>query len=276
MRLDELLAEDRVLIMGILNVTPDSFSDGGLYIDIEQAVARGESLEADGADIIDVGGVSTRPFAKPVSAEEEMKRVIPVIKELSRCVSIPISIDTTCASVASKAIEAGAAMINDISALRLDTAMGNLAASADIPIVLMHMQGTPQTMQLHPCYNDVIGEVIDFLSDSINLALNRGIRRENIIVDPGIGFGKTLAHNLMIIKKLSRFSVLGRPILIGASRKAFIGNVLGIDNPSQRDIGTLAVTAVSVMNGANMIRVHDVKRSVEVVRMAEAIKNATK
>jgi dihydropteroate synthase len=260
--------------MGILNVTPDSFSDGGLYTDLDQALAHGESLEADGADIIDVGGVSTRPFAKPVSAEEEMNRVIPVIKKLSQRVSIPISIDTTSANVASKAIEAGAAMINDIGALRLDPAMGDLVASADIPIVLMHMQGTPQTMQLSPYYNDVIGEIIDFLSDSISLALRGGIRRENIIIDPGIGFGKTVVHNLAIIKELARFSVLGRPILIGASRKAFIGEILGIPNPSQRDTGTLAVTAVSVMNGANIVRVHDVKWSVEVVRMAEAIKNA--
>lgn len=275
MRLDQLLATDRVLIMGILNVTPDSFSDGGLYIDLDRAVAHGESLEADGADIIDIGGVSTRPFAEPVSAEEEMKRVNPVIKKLSQRVSIPISIDTTRASVASKAIEAGAVMINDIGALRLDPAMGSLVASADVPIVLMHMQGTPQTMQISPYYNDVIGEIIDFLSGAINLALSRGIRRENIIVDPGIGFGKTVAHNLTIIKELARFNVLGRPILIGASRKAFIGNVLGVDNPSQRDTGTMAVTAISVMNGANIVRVHDVKRTVEVVRMAEAIKNAT-
>jgi dihydropteroate synthase len=262
--------------MGILNVTPDSFSDGGLYIDLDQAVAHGKSLEADGADIIDIGGVSTRPFAAPVSAEEEMKRVIPVIKKLSQRVSIPISIDTTRASVANKAVEAGAVMINDISSLRLDSAMGDLVASADIPIVLMHMQGTPQTMQIRPYYKNVIGEVIDFLSDAVNLALSKGIRRENIIVDPGIGFGKTVAHNLTIIKDLVRFSALGRPILIGASRKAFIGNVLGVDTPSLRDTGTMAVTAVSVMNGANIVRVHDVKRSVEVVRMAEAIKNATK
>jgi dihydropteroate synthase len=275
MILDELLAEARVLIMGILNVTPDSFSDGGLYIDLDSAVAHGESLEAEGADIIDVGGVSTRPFAEPVLAEEEIKRVIPVIKKLSQRVSIPISIDTTRARVASKALEAGAVMINDIGALRMDPSMGDLAACADVPIVLMHMQGNPQTMQLSPYYNDVIGEIIDFLSDAINFALSKGIRRENIIIDPGIGFGKTVVHNLTIIKGLARFNVLGRPILIGASRKAFIGDVLDVDNPSQRDIGTLAVTAVSVMNGANMVRVHDVKRSVDVVRMAEAIKNAT-
>ena len=276
MRLDELLAEARILIMGILNVTPDSFSDGGLYIDLDRAVAHGEFLEANGADIIDVGGVSTRPFAEPVSAEEEMKRVIPVIKKLSQRVSIPISIDTTSARVAIKALETGAVMINDISSLRMDPSMGDVVACADVPIVLMHMQGTPQTMQIAPYYNDVIQEIIDFLSDSIDLACSKGIRREHIIVDPGIGFGKTVDHNLTIIKELGRFSVLGQPILIGASRKGFIGEVLGVDNPSQRDIGTLAVTAVSVMNGANIIRVHDVKRSAEVVRMAEAIKNATK
>jgi len=273
MLLNELLEENRVLVMGILNVTPDSFSDGGLYIDLDKAVAHGESLEADGADIIDVGGVSTRPFSEPVPVEEEIKRVVPVIKKLSQRVSIPISIDTTGAEVANRAIEAGAVIVNDIGALRLDPALGSLVADADIPIILMHMRGTPQTMQISPHYGDVMGDIIDFLSDSINLAVSKGIQRENIIIDPGIGFGKTADHNLIIIKELARLNSLERPILIGASRKAFIGEVLGVKEPARRDIGSLAVTAVSVMNGANIVRVHDVKRSVEIVRMAEAIKN---
>ncbi|MBW2644950.1 MAG: dihydropteroate synthase [Deltaproteobacteria bacterium] len=273
MLLDELLEENRVLVMGILNVTPDSFSDGGLYVDLDKAVVHGESLEADGADIIDVGGVSTRPFSEPVPVEEEIKRVVPVIKKLSQRVSIPISIDTTRAEVANRAIEAGAVIVNDIGALRLDPALGSLVADADIPIILMHMQGTPQTMQISPHYDDVMGDIIDFLSDSINLAVSKGIRRENIIIDPGIGFGKTANHNLTIIKELERLNSLERPILIGASRKAFIGEVLGVKEPARRDIGSLAVTAVSVMNGASIVRAHDVKRSVEVVRMAEAIRN---
>jgi dihydropteroate synthase len=272
MLLDELLEENRVLVMGILNVTPDSFSDGGLYIDLDKAVAHGESLEADGADIIDVGGVSTRPFSEPVPVEEEIKRVISVIKKLSQRVSIPISIDTTRAEVANRAIEAGAVIVNDIGALRLDPALGSLVADADLPVILMHMRGIPKTMQISPHYDDVMGDIIDFLSDSINLAVSKGVRRENIIVDPGIGFGKTTAHNLTIIKELARLNSLERPILIGASRKAFIGEVLGEKEPARRDIGTLAVTAVSVMNGANIVRVHDVKRSVEIVRMAEAIR----
>lgn len=272
MLLDELLEENRVLVMGILNVTPDSFSDGGLYIDLDKAVAHGESLEADGADIIDVGGVSTRPFSEPVPVEEEIKRVIPVIKKLSQRVSIPISIDTTRAEVANRAIEAGAVIVNDIGALRLDPALGSLVADADIPIILMHMQGTPQTMQISPHYDDVMGDIIDFLSDSINLAVSKGIRRENIIIDPGIGFGKTADHNLTIIKELERLNSLERPILIGASRKAFIGEVLEKKDPARRDIGSLAVAAVSVMNGASIVRAHDVKQSVEVVRMAEAIR----
>jgi dihydropteroate synthase len=271
MLLDELLEENRVLVMGILNVTPDSFSDGGLYIDLDKAVAHGESLEADGADIIDVGGVSTRPFSEPMPVEEEIKRVIPVIKKLSQRVSIPISIDTTRAEVANRAIEAGAVIVNDIGALRLDPALGSLVADADLPIILMHMRGTPQTMQINPHYDDVMGDIIDFLSDSINLAVSKGIRRENIIIDPGIGFGKTADHNLTIIKELARLNSLERPILIGASRKAFIGEVLGVKEPARRDIGSLAVTAVSVMNGAHIVRVHDVKQSVDVIRMAEAI-----
>lgn len=274
MLLDELLAEGRALVMGILNVTPDSFSDGGLYRDTDKAVEHGESLEADGADIIDVGGVSTRPFSEPVPVKEEIERVIPVIKKLSRRVSVPISIDTTRTEVARRAIEAGAVIVNDISALRFDPALGDMVADADLPIILMHMKGTPQTMQVNPQYNDVMAEIIDFLSDSINLALSKGIRRKNIIIDPGIGFGKTTAHNLTIIKELGRLNTLGRPILIGASRKAFIGEVSGEKSPPRRDIGTLAVTAASVMNGAHIVRVHDVKRSLEVVRMVEAIKRA--
>ncbi|MFH1076086.1 MAG: dihydropteroate synthase [Pseudomonadota bacterium] len=272
---NKLLLTSKTLVMGILNVTPDSFSDGGLYLDYDKAVAHGESLAADGADIIDVGGVSTRPFSEPVSQVEELNRVIPVIKKLSQRVSATISVDTFRAEVAAQAIASGAGMVNDIGSLRLDSQLGNVVAQADIPVVLMHMQGTPKTMQVNPIYcADVVKEILCFLSDSINLAIKTGIRKENIIVDPGIGFGKTIAHNLIIIKELERLQALGCPILIGASRKSFIGEVLGEKTPSQRDTGTMAVTAIAVMNGAKIVRVHDVKQTVNIVRMVEAIKTS--
>ncbi|MDL1976830.1 MAG: dihydropteroate synthase [Deltaproteobacteria bacterium] len=271
MLLLELLGENRTLLMGILNVTPDSFSDGGMFVTIDKAVAHGEALCSAGADIIDVGGVSTRPFADPVSVDEEIARVIPVIKRLSQRVSAPISVDTSRAETAKRAIEAGARIVNDIAALRFDPFLGDVVAEADLPVVLMHMQGTPETMQIRPAYDDVMGEIIDFLSGSIDLAVSKGIPRENIIVDPGIGFGKKVEHNLTIIRELSRLKSLGRPILVGASRKSFIGEITGIKEPARRDTATLAVTALLVANGADIIRVHDVKRSTEVVRMVEGI-----
>jgi dihydropteroate synthase len=271
MLLRELLGENRTLLMGILNVTPDSFSDGGMFVTIDKAVAHGEALCSAGADIIDVGGVSTRPFADPVSVDEEIARVIPVIKRLSQRVSAPISVDTSRAETAERAIEAGARIVNDIAALRFDPLLGDVVAEADLPVVLMHMQGTPETMQIRPAYDDVMGEIIDFLSGSIDLAVSRGIPHENIIVDPGIGFGKKVEHNLTIIRELSRLKSLGRPILVGASRKSFIGEVTGIKEPARRDTATLAVTALLVASGADIIRVHDVKRSTEVVRMVEGI-----
>jgi dihydropteroate synthase len=272
MLLLELLGENRTLLMGILNVTPDSFSDGGMFVTIDKAVAHGEALCSAGADIIDVGGVSTRPFADPVSVDEEIARVIPVIKRLSQRVSAPISVDTSRAETAKRAIEAGARIVNDIAALRFDPFLGDVVAEADLPVVLMHMQGTPETMQIRPAYDDVMGEIIDFLSGSIDLAVSKGIPRENIIVDPGIGFGKKVEHNLTIIRELSRLKSLGRPILVGASRKSFIGEITGIKEPARRDTATLAVTALLVANGADIIRVHDVKRSTEVVRMVEGIR----
>ena len=271
MLLRELLGENRTLLMGILNVTPDSFSDGGMFVTIDKAVAHGEALCSAGADIIDVGGVSTRPFADPVSVDEEIARVIPVIKRLSQRVSAPISVDTSRAETAERAIEAGARIVNDIAALRFDPLLGDVVAEADLPVVLMHMQGTPETMQIRPAYDDVMGEIIDFLSGSIDLAVSKGIPRENIIVDPGIGFGKKVEHNLTIIRELSRLKSLGRPILVGASRKSFIGEVTGIKEPARRDTATLAVTALLVASGVDIIRVHDVKRSTEVVRMVEGI-----
>ncbi len=206
-----------------------------------------------------------------MSVDEEIARVIPVIKRLSQRVSAPISVDTSRAETAERAIEAGARIVNDIAALRFDPLLGDVVAEADLPVVLMHMQGTPETMQIRPAYDDVMGEIIDFLSGSIDLAVSKGIPRENIIVDPGIGFGKKVEHNLTIIRELSRLKSLGRPILVGASRKSFIGEVTGIKEPARRDTATLAVTALLVASGADIIRVHDVKRSTEVVRMVEGI-----
>ena len=263
----------RTLIMGILNVTPDSFSDGGFYFDKEDAVARGKALAAAGADIIDIGGESSRPFSEPVPAEEEIRRVVPVIEELARYVSVPISIDTTKAQVARQALEAGAVMVNDIGALRLDPAMANLVADADVPVVLMHMKGTPKTMQMNPQYGDVVGEVKSFLADAIHRAEQVGIERTKIIADPGIGFGKTVGHNLRLIKDIQTLEPLGVPILIGLSRKSFISKLLG-PGDERREVGTQAAVATAAFNGAHIVRVHDVERTRETLKLVDAIKNA--
>jgi dihydropteroate synthase len=263
----------RTLMMGILNVTPDSFSDGGLYFDKEDAVARGEALAAAGADIIDIGGESSRPFSEAVPLDEEIRRVIPVIEELSPRVSVPISIDTTKVEVARLALEAGGVMVNDIGAFRLDPAMADLVAHTDVPVVLMHMKGTPKTMQIDPQYEDVVGEVISLLSDVINRAENAGIRRDKIIVDPGIGFGKTVTHNLRLIKDLRALQSLRVPIVIGPSRKSFISKLLG-PGEERREVGTQAAVAVAALNGAHIVRVHDVERTRETLKLVDAIKNS--
>jgi dihydropteroate synthase len=260
-------------MMGILNVTPDSFSDGGLYFDKEDAVARGEALAAAGADIIDIGGESSRPFSEPVPAEEEIRRVVPVIQELARYVSVPISIDTTKAQVARQALEAGAVMVNDIGALRTDPAMADLVADADVPVVLMHMKGTPKTMQIDPQYEDVVDEVKTFLADVIRGAEQAGIDRSKIIVDPGIGFGKTVGHNLRLIKDLRALEPLGVPIVIGLSRKSFISKLLG-PGDERREVGTQAAVAAAALNGARIVRVHDVERTRETLKLVDAIKNS--
>ena len=260
-------------MMGILNVTPDSFSDGGLYFDKEDAVAHGEALAAAGADIIDVGGESSRPFSEPVLAEEEIRRVVPVIEELARRLSVPISIDTTRAQVATRALEAGAVMVNDIGALRLDPAMADLVADRDVPVALMHMKGTPKTMQNNPQYKNVVGEVKSFLADVIHRAEEAGIDRDKIIVDPGIGFGKTVTHNLRLIKDLRAFQPLGVPILIGVSRKSFISKLLG-PGDERREVGTQAAVAAAALNGAHIVRVHDVERTRETLKLVDAIKNS--
>jgi dihydropteroate synthase len=259
--------------MGVLNVTPDSFSDGGKFLDVEDAVRCGIKMAEEGADIIDVGGESTRPGSDPATIEEELSRVIPVIEALAKEIDIPISIDTYKSQVAKKALGAGAEMINDISALRFDPKMKEVASEYQVPIVLMHIKGTPKNMQENPYYEDVIEEIIKYLKESIQLAKDGGVQEENIIIDPGIGFGKRLEDNLNILKNLKKFSILNHPILVGPSRKSFIGKVLNLQ-VAERLEGSLAALAVGIMNGANIIRVHDVKESKKVAGLMDAILRA--
>ncbi len=261
----------RTHVMGVLNVTPDSFSDGGLYFQSEKAIEHGLRLAQDGADIIDVGGESTRPFSKEVSLQEELDRVVPVIEALNRTVQVPISIDTCKAEVARQALKAGASIINDISALRFDTDIISVAAEAGVPVILMHMQGTPGDMQKNPFYENLITEILDFLKQAVDRAVSGGIENDMIIVDPGIGFGKTVEHNLEIIKELGQFRVLGHPVLLGTSNKTFIGHILN-NEPHERDTGTMATIAAGVLNGADIVRVHNVKKAVETVKIVDAIK----
>jgi dihydropteroate synthase len=263
----------RTHIMGILNVTPDSFSDGGKFFKFEDAVARGMKMVEEGADIIDVGGESTRPESDPVSTQEELSRVIPVISSLVGGTDAPISVDTYKADVARQALDAGAQMINDISALRFDPQMRNLVRESGVPVVLMHIKGTPKNMQKDPSYQNVIAEISQYLKESIQMARDAGIEAGKIIIDPGIGFGKRLQDNLNILKNLKEFSILGCPILIGCSRKSFIGRILGLP-PEERLEGSLAALAASVINGANVVRVHDVKESKRVVGILDAVLRA--
>ena len=267
---DVLWLGQRTHVMGVLNVTPDSFSDGGLYLERERAVERGLTMAREGADCLDVGGESTRPYSRKVSADEEMERVIPVILALRRELDIPICVDTYKADVAREALRAGASMINDISAFRFDSRMPAVVAETGVPVVLMHMQGTPGDMQDKPVYGDLIGEIIAFLQAAVERAVKAGVPKERILVDPGIGFGKTFQHNLQIIRELASFRILERPILLGTSRKAFIGHILDQEAPA-RDTGTMAAIAVGVMNGAHMVRVHNVQKAVETVKVIDAI-----
>lgn len=260
----------RTHITGILNVTPDSFSNGGKFLEVSQAISQAEKMIEEGADIIDVGGESSRPGAEAVSIEDELARVIPVIEELASRTDKPISIDTYKAEVARRALDAGAAMVNDISGLRGNGEMVELVAQRQVPLVIMHMQGTPQNMQDNPQYDDVVGEIISFLRDRIGIALSAGVTKERILVDPGIGFGKTLQHNLEIMHRLSEFKSLGFPILLGTSRKSFIGSVLGLP-VEERLEGTAATVAFGISQGADLVRVHDVKEAVRVARMTDAM-----
>jgi dihydropteroate synthase len=261
----------KTLVMGVLNVTPDSFYDGGRYHTLDEAVAQGIRMVEEGADIIDVGGESTRPYSDLLPIDEELKRVIPVIEALSKEIALPISIDTYKSEVAIRALEAGAAMVNDISAMRFDPAIGNAVAARGVPIVLMHMKGEPKNMQINPIYDDLLGEIVDFLRRAAERAVSMGIKRDLIIIDPGIGFGKSFDDNLMILRKLQRFSSLGYPILVGTSNKSFIGHVLGLPVES-RDTGTMATIAAAAMNGAHIIRAHNVRSAKETVAIIDAVK----
>jgi len=257
--------------MGILNVTPDSFYDGGRYARAEAAVQHALQMVQDGADIVDIGGESTRPGSQPVPEEEELRRVLPVIEAVRGQVDVPISIDTTKSRVAERALQAGACMVNDISGLGFDPRMAEVVARHGALCCVMHIQGTPQTMQQNPQYEDVVRDISRYFEERLALAERAGILRENIWLDPGIGFGKTVEHNLEILRRLREFTAFGLPILIGTSRKSFIGKILGDLPPEERLEGTAATVAIAIMNGANAVRVHDVREMVRVARMTDAV-----
>jgi dihydropteroate synthase len=258
------------LVMGVLNVTPDSFSDGGQFFDKDKAIEKGEQMAGEGAAIIDVGGESTRPGSASVSAEEQKERVVPVIEALAKKVDVLISIDTTSYKVAEAALEAGAAMINDITALS-DERMGELAGEQGVPVVLMHIQGTPATMQVEPKYKDVVGEVRRFLLERAERAEQFGIDKSKIFIDPGIGFGKTTEHNLLLLRHIDRFVDSGYRVCVGTSRKNFIGKITGKGNPADRIFGTAATVALCAAAGISIVRVHDVAEMVDVVKIINAI-----
>ncbi|MBD2099894.1 dihydropteroate synthase [Leptolyngbya sp. FACHB-261] len=257
--------------MGVLNVTPDSFSDGGQFNLPATAVAQARALAVAGVDILDVGGESTRPGALEVSEAEELERVIPVIRALRTHLDLPISVDTTKAAVAQAALEAGADLINDISAGRFEPEILKVAARFEAPVLLMHMLGRPRTMQQQPSYTNLIGEIYSFLEERLAAAVAAGIPRSQVAVDPGIGFGKTLEHNLEILRRLTEFRPLGVPLLIGTSRKSFIGKILNQPNPQERIWGNAATVTSAIMGGADIVRVHDGEAMVQVCRMSDAI-----
>ena len=270
LRQSALRLGQRPLLMGIVNITPDSFSDGGHYLDPDAAAAHALRLEADGADILDIGGESTRPGARPVDADEELRRVVPVLERLRGRVRTPISIDTTKAVVAEAALAAGAEIINDISALTADPRMIELAARSRCGVCAMHMRGNPQTMQQNPQYDDVVEEVFTYLRDARDRLTAAGIDRERIALDPGIGFGKTLEHNLALLRQLGRFRALGCPLVVGPSRKRFIGEVLG-DMGVDRTAGTLGVCAALARQGVDVLRVHDVGAAAQMLKLYRAV-----
>lgn len=259
------------VVMGILNVTPDSFSDSGDFFDVEKAAEQAAVMAGCGAAVIDVGAESTRPGAERITAAEQIKRAVPVIEKITGYVDIPISIDTRDCEVAAAALDAGAAMINDITALD-DERMAKLAAERDVPVVLMHMRGTPETMQTEPRYDDVAGQVLNYLLERAERAEKRGIKKKMIFIDPGIGFGKTTEHNLELLRKICVFTETGYRVLVGTSRKRFIGQITGRNEPKERIFGTAATIAAAAMAGASIVRVHDVAEMADVVKIANRLR----
>jgi len=272
----QALRGKQTLVMGVLNVTPDSFSDGGLYQGVEDAVAHAHALIADGAHLLDIGGESTRPATfgdkSPLPPAEELRRILPVITRLAaEMPSIPLSVDTYKAEVARAALDAGASLVNDISGLTYDPAMAALVAARRVPLLLMHLPGRPRDLPLHPVYTDVVAEVLSFFKRQIAYAESQGIRRDQLWLDPGLGFGKTAAHNLELLRRLPELKALGLPLVVGASRKKFLGRILGTDDPTDRKEGTAATVALSIAYGADMVRVHDVREMARVAKVSDAI-----
>lgn len=259
--------------MGILNVTPDSFSDGGRFLNHDKAVSHAMTMVSEGADIIDIGGESTRPGAEPICLQKELDRVIPVIEGVRRQCDVPISIDTYKSEVAAVAVEIGADLINDISGLRFDENMPDTAASLGVPVVVMHIKGDPRSMQKNPIYDDLIAEITDYFVESLRIAVDAGIPRESVILDPGIGFGKTLAHNFSILHSLTSFLELGQPIMVGASRKSFLGSLSGTD-ADDRFEESIAAAVIASSNGAHFVRVHDVSATVRALKVSDAVELA--
>jgi dihydropteroate synthase len=266
--------EQAPLLMGVLNVTPDSFSDGGSYRDVDTAVLHALEMVARGAALVDVGGESTRPGSEPVYELDELDRVMPVIRSLARPLHGRLSIDTYKARVAAEALAAGAFMVNDVSALRMESEMVAVVRDAACPVVLMHMLGTPKMMQEDPRYKDVVSEAYAFFLERLNWAVDMGLKEENLLIDPGIGFGKTTAHNLQLLHNLEALRSLGRPIVVGASRKRFLGELLGLSEPRQRDVATAATTTMAVMAGAHVVRVHEIAGNREAALVARAVRGA--
>ena len=262
---------DRPRLMGVLNITPDSFSDGGRYLSVAAALAQGRRLATEGADLIDVGGESTRPGARHIGVQQELDRVLPVLEALRRDIALPLSIDTTKSAVARAAIAAGANFVNDVSGLTFDAQMAAVVADAEAGLFVMHTRGRPETMQTDTCYADLVAEVGAALQASVARAMAAGVKAERIAVDPGIGFGKDVAGNLELLRCLNEFAVLDRPLLLGTSRKSFIGRVLGLEDPAARQAGTLATVALGVASGARLFRVHDVGPAREAALMAWAV-----
>jgi dihydropteroate synthase len=280
LRLRTLILGERTLIMGVLNITPDSFSDGGEYLDSEAAIARALQLERDGADILDVGGESTRPGAASVSSEEELRRILPVIQELRGKLRIPMSVDTRSAEVAEAALDAGAEIVNDVSALRADPRLAEVARRVRAPLILMHMRGTPRTMQQGPFARDVIRDITAGLREAVARAKRAGLAKTQLLLDPGIGFGKKYEQNFEILARLPEFARLGCPIVIGTSRKAFLGKALAgpgspSASPGERLLGTASTVTASILGGAHIVRVHDVAEMVRVARVADQIIHAS-